>query len=223
MSKRFLCLFLCLALFVCLAPAAAFAEIDFDTVVIQEGDTVKQLVEANKLDYESEKLVVMVLNRMDKERQMEILSIGDTIRIPKTSAYDSVRAPHLISTEDEIAYYVIPYTIQSGDTLKYVYRLWDLDYDDYVDAIRALNPGKDTELLYVDDIYCLPTTEKNLKTDTYTTVMAHVLLKNEKPEDVYDRYGIDFKERLEELQRYNTKAFDKLKTGDVLMIPLVWA
>ena len=123
MSKRFLCLVLCLILFVCLMPAAAFAATDYDAVVIKEGDTVKQLVEANELDYESEKLVVMVLNRMDKERQMEILSIGDTIKIPKTSVYDSVRAPHLISTEDTIAYYVIPYTIQSGDTLKFVYKI----------------------------------------------------------------------------------------------------
>ena len=40
MSKRVLCLVLCLALFVCLSPVTAFAVIDYDTVVIEEGDTV---------------------------------------------------------------------------------------------------------------------------------------------------------------------------------------
>ena len=55
MIKRLVCLFLCLTLFVCLLPAAAFATIDYDTVEIQEGDTVKKLVEARGLDYEAEK------------------------------------------------------------------------------------------------------------------------------------------------------------------------
>ena len=223
MSKRILCLLLCLVLFVCLSPAAAFAAIDFDKVVVQEGDTVKNLVEARGLDYDAEKYVVMVLNKMDKERQMEILSIGDAILIPKTAAYDRSHAPHLISAEDSVAYYVIPYFIQSGDTLKFIYeKLWGLRYDDYAELIHALNPGKDTELLYVWDEYFLPATEKNLKTDTYITVMSHVLLKDEDVESVYSRYGIDFEKRCEELQRYNTTPFDKLKAGDELMIPLIW-
>ena len=222
MSKRVLCLVLCLALFVCLTPVTAFAAIDYDTVVIEEGDTVKKLVEDRGLDYDVEKYVVMVLNQMDKERQMELLSVGETILIPKTDTYDAGRAPHLISTEDTVAYYVIPYYIQSGDTLRFIYKLWGLDYNRYAPLIKSLNPEKNTDLLYVYERYFLPTTESNLKTDTYVTVMSHVMLKNETAERVFSRYGIDFKERREDLQRYNLTPFDKLKEGDTLLIPLLW-
>ena len=222
MSKRILALLLCLVLFICVIPAAAFAEEDYDTIVIQKGDTVKKLLEANKLNYNTEKYVVMVLNHMDREKQMEILSIGDTIKIPKSPADIDGLAPHLISTKDKIEFYVIPYSVVKGDTLKYIYKLWGLNYDDYAKAIKALNPDKDLEKLYAGNIIYLPTTEKNLHTKIYTTVMSHVMLQEEDVASVYSRYGMDFDARREEFQRYNLKDFDELKAGDKLMIPLIW-
>ncbi len=48
------------------------------------------------------------------------------------------------------------------------------------------------------------------------------MLKGEKAEQVFSRYGIDFEARRGELQRYNATDFDDLKTGDKLMIPLIW-
>lgn len=222
MSKRFLCLFLCLSLFVCLLSAVAYAEVDYDSVVIEAGDTVKKLVEANGLDFNTEKYVVMVLNRLDKEKQLNVLRIGDTIKIPKAPADIDGPSPHLISVKDTVGYYVIPYTVQSGDTLKHIYELWDLKVENYLDLIKQLNPGKDVDLLYVGDRFYLPTMERNLKTDTYTTIMAHVMLQDEQIESVFSRYGIDLASRRDELQSYNTKPLDKIKAGDTLMIPLVW-
>ena len=56
---------------------AAFAEEDYITVTIQKGDTVRKLLKANGRDYDVDKYVVMVLNGMDRESQMEILTIGE--------------------------------------------------------------------------------------------------------------------------------------------------
>ena len=94
--------------------------------------------------------------------------------------------------------------------------------DDYVDIIKSLNPDRNLDLLYVGDLYYLPTTEDNLKTKVYTTVMSHIMLEDETVESVYSRYGIDFASRREELQRYNPVAFDRFRPGSKLYIPLIW-
>ena len=222
MTKRILALLLCAILLVCLLPTTALAEDDYDLIVVQKGDNVKKLLEANKLDYDSQKYVVMVLNRLEHESQLETLSIGQTIKIPKSPLDIEGSAPHLISSRDRIEFYVIPYSIKPGNTLKYIYKLWGLRYDDYVDEIKSLNPGKDLDLLYVGDLYYLPTTENNLKTNIYTTVMSHVLLQDEPVESVLSRYGMDLEKDREMLQRYNVTDLSKLVGGDKLLIPLIW-
>ena len=211
MIRRNLALALCILMFVSLIPCVAFAAEDYDTVTIEKGNTVLNLLEARGRDYETDRFVVMVLNRMYRESQLEVLSIGDTIKIPKAKAEIKGETPNLISEADGIEYFVIPYKIQKGDTLKNIYKLWGLSY-----------PGKNPDKLSVGEIYNLPTTENNLKTNTYTTVMFHVLLKDESPKSVFSHYGIDFSAKEADLQKYNLIPFSEMKEGDKLLIPLVW-
>ena len=220
MSKRVLALALCFLMLTALLPCAAFAAEDYDTVVIKKGDTVLKLLEANGRDYQTDKYVVMVLNGMYRETQMEVLSIGDTIKIPKAEKDIVGDAPNLISSKDQIEYYVIPYKIRKGDTLRNIYKLWGLSYKDYASVIQALNPGKNPDMLSVGEIYYLPTTEKNLKTNTFITVMYHTMLQDETVESVFKRYGIDFTEKKTLLQTYNILPFSIMKAGDKLLIPL---
>ena len=91
MAKRTLALALCILIFVSLIPCAAFAAEDYDTVTIEKGNTVLNLLEARGRDYDTDRYVVMVLNRMYRESQLEVLSIGDTIKIPKAKAKSRVR------------------------------------------------------------------------------------------------------------------------------------
>ena len=220
MPKRMISLLLCILMFAFMIPASAMAEEDYITVTIRKGDTVRKLCETNGLDYTEYKYVIMVLNGMDRERQMEILTIGNTIKIPKAPEDIVGTAPHLISTKDQIEYYVIPYKIQKGDSLKHIYDLWGLSIRDYLDTIQMLNPGKELDLLYIGDLYYLPTTEQNLRTDIYVTVMNHILLEGERLEDVFSRYGFDFSEQRDYLQSFNVKDFDDMGPGDKLLIPL---
>ena len=222
MVKRNLALALCILMFVSLIPCVAFAAEDYDTVTIQKGNTVLNLLEARGRDYETDRYVVMVLNRMYRESQLEVLSIGDTIKIPKAKADIKGETPNLISEADVIEYFVIPYKIQKGDTLKKVYQLWGMSYLENADLIKSLNPGKNPDKLSVGELYNLPTTEKNLKTNNYTTVMSHVLLKDESPKSVFARYGIDFSAKEADLQQYNLIPFSQMKESDKLLIPLVW-
>ena len=220
MFKRILALLMSMVLLMLLLPIAAFAEEDYVTVTIQKGDTVRKLLKANGRDYDVDKYVVMVLNGMDRESQMEILTIGETIKIPKAEKDIVGDAPHLISAKDKIHYYVIPYKVQKGDTLKFIYNLWGLSLNDYMDSIQALNPDQSLDQLKVGGIYFLPTSERNLRTKIYTTVMSHIMLDGESVESVFSRYGIDFAENRSHLQTYNTIDFSAMKGGDMLLIPL---
>ena len=220
MFKRTLALLLSLVMLMLLLPAAAFAEEDYITVTIQKGDTVRKLLKANGRDYDVDKYVVMVLNGMDRESQMEILTIGETIKIPKAEKDIVGDAPHLISTKDKIHYYVIPYKVQKGDTLKYIYKLWGIPYDDYADAIKALNEDQDVNNLKIGAIYYLSSSKGTAPTEIYTTVMEHKMLEGESVESVFRKYGIDFAENREHLQAYNTTDFAVMKAGDTLLIPL---
>lgn len=222
MFKRTLALVLCMVLFALLLPAASLAAEDYDIVTIQKGDTIRKLLKANGRDFDTDKYVVMVLNGWTREKQMDTLSVGETVKIPKSIGDIVGPAPHLISSRDKIEYYVIPYQIQKGDTVKFVYKLWGLRFDDYVDAIRALNPDQDLELVYPGDLLYLPTTENNLRTNVYTTVMSHTMLQEEAVESVFIRYGLDFEKDRDTLQRFNTTDFSQIKAGDNLLIPLLF-
>ena len=222
MFKRLFSLLLCLVLLGCLVPGLAFAEVDYDEVTIKEGDNVLKLLEANSLSYENEKYVVMVLNRFDRESQMEVLSIGNTIRIPRAPKDIVGSAPHLISNRDQIAYYVIPQSITAGDTLRFIYKLWGLRYDDYAELIKALNPERNLDLLYVGAIYLLPTSVNNVKTEEYTKVMAHTMKKGETAYEVFTSYGIDYYENLGKLKSYNHgNDLTKISAGEKLLIPII--
>ena len=60
-----------------------------------------------------------------------------------------------------------------------------------------------------------------LTTNTYITVMKHIMLEDETAESVFSRYGIDFAEKEALLKTYNNGiSFSSLKAGDKLLIPL---
>jgi len=124
--------------------------------------------------------------------------------------------------DDEVEYYVIPYVIEKGDTLAHVYWLWGLRFENYAEDIKSLNGVENLDLLYVGAIYLLPTTASNLQTDTYTTVMAHIMKPGETAYDVITAYGVDYYENEARLSRYNGGAdLARIRAGEKLLIPLV--
>lgn len=130
-----------------------------------------------------------------------------------------------VSSGDSVKYYVIPYVIEKGDSIGHIYWLWGLNYMNYLEDILSLNyidDSSDLDLLFVGNTYLLPTTEANVKTGTYTTVMSHVMQKGETVYDVCTRYGIDYNDSQKTLERYNYgKDLTKVKVGQEFLIPLL--
>ena len=160
----------------------------------------------------------MVLNGMVKEAELDSLAAGSTIKLPTKSALSD----NSIISEDKVKYYVIPYVIESGDYLSNIYWLWGLKFENYAEDIKALNYTDNLDILWIGSTYLLPTTEANVKTGNYTTVMTHTIAKGETAYDVFTSYGIDYEKQQETLERYNYgRDLTELSTGDELLIPLL--
>jgi len=220
MKKRLitfcLCVFIIASLF-CGFSLSAFADSSYFSVKLQAGDTVSSVCTENGINFEKNKNLIMVLNNMTKEAELNSLSAGTTIKLPTLSCISNKS----IISGDKVKYYVIPYVIEKGDTIAHVYWLWGLRFENYQEDIKSINQVDDLDLLFVGSTYLLPTTEANVKTGTYTTVMSHVMKSGETAYDVCSAYGIDFDEEQEVLERYNCgKDLTKLSAGYEFLIPL---
>lgn len=219
--KRFLSLTLSICLVMalfCSFSLSASAAGDYFSVKLESGDTVCSVCTANGINYEKNKNLIMVLNNMSKESELSAMSAGAVIKLP---THASMTGSSIISN-DKVKYYVIPYVIEKGDTIAHVYWLWGLRFENYQEDIKSINQVDDLDLLWVGSTYLLPTTEANVKTGTYTTVMSHLLQSGETAYEVCTAYGIDYYEMEEVLERYNYgKDLTKLAAGSELLIPLL--
>ena len=219
--KRFLSLTLSICFVValfCGFSLSASAAGDYFCVELESGDTVCSVCTANGINYEKNKNLIMVLNNMTKESELSAMSAGTVIKLP---THASMTGSSIISN-DKVKYYVIPYVIESGDYISNIYWLWGLKYENYAEDIKALNYTDNLDVLWIGKTYLLPTTESNVKTGNYTTVMSHTMSKGETAYDVFTTYGIDYDDNEETLERYNYgRDLTELSTGDELLIPLL--
>ena len=213
--RHAICFCLFAAMF-CGFGVSASADTGYFSVKLKLGDTVTSVCEANGIDFEDNKNLIMVLNNMSKEAELNSLRAGTVIKLPSSSSVNSS-----IISKDKVKYYVIPYVIESGDYIANIYWLWGLRFENYQEDIKALNGKDDLDLLYIGDTYLLPTTEANVKTGNYTTVMAHEMQKGETVYDVCNAYDIDYVENEKLLKRYNLgRDLTEFSVGDEFLIPL---
>ena len=222
MKKRFFRIVLCMIVITSLIASIglnAFAQTDTVTITLQKGDTAYSLCKERGLDFYEEKALIMSLNGMTQESELSQLRAGSTLKLPADHSSVSAKASN---AGDSVEFYVVPYVIEKGDTIAHVYWLWGMTFEPYADVIRSLNGVENLDLLYVGAIYLLPTTEANLKTDVYTTVMSHIMKPGESAYDIITGYGVDYYGKLKALQNYNCGAdLTKISAGEKLLIPLI--
>lgn len=221
MKKKFISIFLCVCIIssvFCAASASAFAANDYFSVKVKSGDTMCSICSNNGINFEKNKNLIMVLNGMVKESELDNLVAGATIKLPTKAASSGGS----VISGDKVKYYVIPYVIESGDYLSNIYWLWGLKFENYAEDIKSLNYTDNLDILWVGSTYLLPTSEANVKTGNYTTVMTHTMKSGEAAYDVFTSYGIDYYAKQETLERYNYgRDLTSLTAGDELLIPLL--
>lgn len=124
---------------------------------------------------------------------------------------------------DSIIFFLMPYKIQSGDTLINIYSCWGLNYRDYGDAILSINRLESLDRIPLDVVLWLPTTESNLQNDTYIQVMSHTVVSGDNAIDICASYGVKFSDAEKWMAVLNRDVdFSTLYLGQELLIPLIW-
>ena len=124
---------------------------------------------------------------------------------------------------DSVKFFLMPYKIQSGDTLTNIYYCWGLDYRDYGYYIQSVNQLETLDIIPLDCVLWLPTTESNLQNDTYIQVMSHTVVVGDTLTDICAAYGVDFSDAKNWMAVLNRGVdFTTLYVGQELLIPLIW-
>lgn len=202
-----------LSLSLCLAACADYPSV---TVTLQPNDTVLAVCQRMGLDYNACKDAIISLNGFTTEAQLSTLQAGSQLVLPMSD--EAAWKPELISG-DSVAYYVMPYLVQRGDTLCVIYQCWGMNFNNYSDDIKALNSLYDLDDIQAGQLLLLPTDAANLMGNDYTTVIAHTMKARETAYDVCRSYGLDLEDDGERLMLFNSGLdLERLSVGATLKI-----
>ena len=140
-TSRFISLLLCVVMIMSLFTGLAGSASADDVITheVQSGEIMLKICEKHGLNYYACKDAIMALNGFTSEAQLGKLSVGQKLRLPASDALakttststavvtsTTVGGTTLTTTTNyvgttaasgSVAYYLTPYTVQTGDTL----------------------------------------------------------------------------------------------------------
>ena len=124
---------------------------------------------------------------------------------------------------DSVKFFLMPYKISSGDTLTNIYSCWGLDYHDYGYHIKSINQLETLDIIPLDCVLWLPTTESNLQNDTYIQVISHTVVSGDTMTGICDAYGVKFSDAQKWMAVLNRGVdLTTLYVDKELLVPLIW-
>lgn len=123
-------------------------------------------------------------------------------------------------TGESIAYYIIPYTFQPGDTVYNICLSMGVDFEKNSDLIMKLNSIKDYRSISNGKVLLIPS-PKAPESGSYYKVVAHKLVYGETAQSVTESYGLEYSKVLNMMKLVNGKdSFDMIYAGTVLYVPV---
>lgn len=192
------------------------------------------------MNFYTVKYAIMKLNAFTSERQMDILRTGQVIKLPasendaklimsasaastKPSGSGSTGGTSTGSssqTGESIAYYIIPYTFQPGDTVYNICLSMGVDFEKNSDLIMKLNSIKDYRSISNGKVLLIPS-PKAPESGSYYKVVAHKLVSGETAQKVTESYGLEYGKVLNMMKLVNGKdSFDMIYAGTILYVPV---
>lgn len=250
MKKRLISLLLTLVMLVSLCSAitvSASADAQVATVTLASGDTVLGICQKYGIDYYTYKNLIMTLNGFTNESQFKTLSVGAKVVLPVSNTAaaalsngtatsvgtaTTVAATTTVGTTtgtvsslpsgDRVAYYLVTYTVQSGDTLTGIYSSIGLSYKTYQNEIVKLNKLRNINSIQIGKTLILPVTTPGISGTSYTTVMAHTMLSGESAYNIVcSDYGLNYNGVEAMLKSLNNRDdLGSFRAGETLYIPV---
>ena len=218
------------ALIVCSLSVGALATVRTITVKVKAGQNLEGICKEHGVNLGQNKKLIMELNGFANAGQMDRILAGSTIILPapETKEARSSGPVAIVAGDaskampgDRVAYYIVLYTIQSGDILSNLYRQWGMELGNYQSQIMSLNGLNNLDRLVVGKMMYLPVNRGDIAGMANYTVLAHTIGRNEFVYDICRNYGLDFDSARASLQYFNPgMSFANVNAGDVIYIPV---
>ena len=248
MKKRLISLLMTVVMLVSLCSVftvSAAADAQVATVTLASGDSVLKICQAHGIDYYTYKDLIMKLNGITDESQFSKLPVGKQIVLPISNAAAAALSGSTATVSgatgtgttgtgltsgtvsslpsgDRVAYYLVTYKVQRGDTIGSIYSAMGLSYKTYENQVVKLNKLRNVNAIQVGQTLTLPTTNPGLSGTTYTTIMAHTMRSGESAYDIAcGSYGLSYNSAQAMLQALNNR--DNLglfRVGETMYIPV---
>ncbi len=248
MKKRLISLLMTVVMLVSLCSVftvSAAADAQVATVTLASGDSVLKICQAHGIDYYTYKNLIMKLNGITDESQFSKLPVGKQIVLPISNAAAAALSGSTATVSgatgagttgtgltsgtvsslpsgDRVAYYLVTYKVQRGDSIGSIYSAMGLSYKTYENQVVKLNKLRNVNAIQAGQTLTLPTTNPGLSGTTYTTIMAHTMRSGESAYDIVcGSYGLNYNSAQAMLQALNNR--DNLglfRVGETMYIPV---
>lgn len=221
---------------------SAYADDENPQVVeytLKAGDYVLKLCQAQGINYFTCKDAIIKLNGLKSENDFRFLAVGRVIKLPATDA----AALNIIASgstgtgtgstgtttgtvsaakgSDSVAYYLIPYTIQRGETVAGICNSLGISFTNYADQIMKLNNISSWNKVAAGKTLLLPSPKAPAVGTTCYQVVAHKIGSGETAYNMAASYGVDYGQNTKLLQALNnTSNLAKVKAGSTFYIPV---
>ena len=221
---------------------SAYADDENPQVVeytLKAGDYVLKLCQAQGINYFTCRDAIIKLNGLKSENDFRFLAVGRVIKLPATDA----AALNIIASgstgtgtgstgtttgtvsaakgSDSVAYYLIPYTIQRGETVAGICNSLGISFTNYADQIMKLNNISSWNKVAAGKTLLLPSPKAPAVGTTCYQVVAHKIGSGETAYNMAASYGVDYGQNTKLLQALNnTSNLAKVKAGSTFYIPV---
>ena len=221
---------------------SAYADDENPQVVeytLNAGDYVLKLCQAQGINYFTCKDAIIKLNGLKSENDFRFLAVGRVIKLPATDAAalniiasgstgtgtgSTGTTTGTVSTakgSDSVAYYLIPYTIQRGETVAGICNSLGISFTNYADQIMKLNNISSWNKVAAGKTLLLPSPKAPAVGTTCYQVVAHKIGSGETAYNMAASYGVDYGQNTKLLQALNnTSNLAKVKAGSTFYIPV---
>lgn len=246
MKKRFISMLLAVLLVVSLfagTSVSAYADGEYKTVsyTIVKGDTLLQICNNMGLNFYTCQTAINKLNNFTSEAQYRKLYVGQAIKLPATNEDAAKIASSYISSgtgsgtvvntgsssgssgnvSGNVAYWLIPYTIQRGETVVGVCNTLGISFNTYSSQIMKINNISSWNNVAAGKTLLLPTAVKPAAGISCYAVIAHKVTQGETTYGICQNYGISYTSNASLMQALNPSVnFNFIKYNTTMLVPV---
>lgn len=208
---------------------------------VKGGDTMISICSANKLSFAACKAAIMKLNNFASDYSFLTLKAGMTILLPKsdaeaatiaasTAASSSTASASTASTTSStatvstvlpsgsaVAAYMVPHTVQAGETIYGICQANDIDFSKYGNLIMQASGVTYASGLHSGDVIYIPSS--SAVSGAFSIVM-HTVSAGETTTGICQALGVNYADNLKLITALNPgKNLSNIHTGDILLFP----